>query len=110
MQLMKESSPGTITTAPKVQKFERLKTIEKEHKDALDRAVSLNIPHAVATSEDESHEDEPEPSHAKREDASETKQKSSGKSANWDQLVEKLFKKSESGDLTLNKDAAASKE
>ncbi|ESR43821.1 hypothetical protein CICLE_v10011712mg [Citrus x clementina] len=110
VQLMKESSPGTITTAPKVQKFERLKTIEKEHKDALDRAVSLNIPHAVATSEDESHEDEPEPSHAKREDASETKQKSSGNSANWDQLVEKLFKKSESGDLTLNKDAAASKE
>lgn len=110
VQLMKESSPGTIITAPKVQKFERLKTIEKEHKDALDRAVSLNIPHAVATSEDESHEDEREPSHAKREDASETKQKSSGKSANWDQLVEKLFKKSESGDLTLNKDAAASKE
>ncbi|KAH9675435.1 alpha/beta-Hydrolases superfamily protein [Citrus sinensis] len=110
VQLMKESSPETITTAPKVQKFERLKTIEKEHKDALDRAVSLNIPHAVATSEDQSHEDEPEPSHAKREDASETKQKSSGKSANWDQLVEKLFKKSESGDLTLNKDAAASKE
>ncbi|KDO50800.1 hypothetical protein CISIN_1g013107mg [Citrus sinensis] len=110
VQLMKESSPGTIITAPKVQKFERLKTIEKEHKDALDRAVSLNIPHAVATSEDQSHEDEREPSHAKREDASETKQKSSGKSANWDQLVEKLFKKSESGDLTLNKDAAASKE
>ncbi|KAL9427807.1 hypothetical protein AB3S75_029902 [Citrus x aurantiifolia] len=110
VQLMKESSPETITTAPKVQKFERLKTIEKEHKDALDRAVSLNIPHAVATSEDQSHEDEPEPSHAKREDASETKQKSSGKSANWDQLVEKLFKKSESGDLTLNKNAAASKE
>lgn len=110
VQLMKESSPGTIITAPKVQKFERLKTIEKEHKDALDRAVSLNIPHAVATSEDESHEDEREPSHAKREDASETKQKSSGNSANWDQLVEKLFKKSESGDLTLNKDAAASKE
>lgn len=110
VQLMKESSPETLTTAPKVQKFERLRTLEKEHKDALDRAVSLNIPHAVATLEDQSQEDEPEPSHAKREDASQTKQKSSGKDTNWDQLVGKLFKKSESGELTLNKGAYAPRE
>lgn len=110
VQLMKESSPETLTTAPKVQKFERWRTLEKEHKDALDRAVSLNIPHAVATLEDQSQEDEPEPSHAKREDASQTKQKSSGKDTNWDQLVGKLFKKSESGELTLNKGAYAPRE
>lgn len=43
-----------VKTPPKVQKIERLKTIKKEHKEALERAVSLNIPHAVETVEDES--------------------------------------------------------
>lgn len=102
---MRESSPETITTPPKVQKLERLQTIEKEHKDALERAVSLNIPHAV--NDPEPQKNEAESSQDEHEDASNTKSKSSG--GNWDHLVEKLFKKSESGELILNKDVDASK-
>ncbi|GAA0186543.1 hypothetical protein Leryth_019756 [Lithospermum erythrorhizon] len=42
-----------VKSAPKVEKFEMLKTIKKEHKDALERAVCLNIPNAVAIREEE---------------------------------------------------------
>ncbi|KAL2897382.1 Sn1-specific diacylglycerol lipase alpha [Bienertia sinuspersici] len=48
LQRMKENSTDTVTSPPKVQRFERSQTIEKEHKDALERAVSLNVPHAVS--------------------------------------------------------------
>ncbi|GMY24853.1 sn1-specific diacylglycerol lipase alpha [Fagus crenata] len=60
LQRMKESSSETVTAAPGVQKIERLQTIEKEHKDALERAVSLNVPHAVTNPEEvPSQENEP---------------------------------------------------
>ncbi|KAJ0043316.1 hypothetical protein Pint_18568 [Pistacia integerrima] len=107
LQRMRESSPETITTPPKVQKLERLQSIKKEHKDALERAVSLNIPHAV-TDPEEPQKNEAESSQGEHQDASNTKSKSS--SGNWDHLVEKLFKKSETGQLILNKDLNASKD
>ncbi|KAL3527458.1 hypothetical protein ACH5RR_012114 [Cinchona calisaya] len=50
LERLKETE--TVTTAPKIPKIERLHTLEKEHKDALERAVSLNIPHAVSTAEE----------------------------------------------------------
>ncbi|EYU30901.1 hypothetical protein MIMGU_mgv1a023663mg, partial [Erythranthe guttata] len=53
LQRLKEMNEETVTTPPKVQKLERKQTIEKEHKDALERAVSLNIPHAVGSTEEE---------------------------------------------------------
>ncbi|XP_010551782.1 PREDICTED: uncharacterized protein LOC104822315 [Tarenaya hassleriana] len=84
----------TVREAPKVKRMERKKTIEREHKDALERAVSLNIPHAVASS-------------AEEDDGGETETTAgggggSGKKANWDQVVEKLFKRSDSGELVLD--------
>ncbi|XP_044478715.1 uncharacterized protein LOC123205752 [Mangifera indica] len=106
LERMRENSPETITTPPMVQKLERQKTIEKEHKDALDRAVSLNIPHAI-TEPEEPQKHEADSSQGEHEDASNTKSKSS--SGNWDHLVEKLFKKSEEGEMILNKDMDASK-
>lgn len=105
---MKEISHETMTTAPKVQKLDRMQTLEKEHKDALDRAVSLNIPHAVSTSsEAESPEDEEESSSGGSQDTSKTIPKSSTGRTDWDQVVQKLFKKNESGELVLNKNVAA---
>lgn len=101
---MKESSSETITTAPKVQKLERLQTIEKEHKDALERAVSLNVPHAVNTSEDQKPEEAPQ---SEAEHVSETRSKSTSGRTNWDHVVQKLFKKNESGDIQLNREANA---
>lgn len=110
LELMKESGGGsTATTAPKVQRFERKQTLEKEHKDALERAVSLKVPHAVNSMEDEeaSHQDdetqEPPPSQSGE---SSTKTKPSSGRTNWDEVVETLFHRSESGDLRLRKEVA----
>ncbi|KAI4307655.1 hypothetical protein L6164_030820 [Bauhinia variegata] len=101
LQMMKDSSSETMTVPPTVQKFERLQTIEKEHKDALERAVSLNVPHAVSTSEDEPPETQnKEEASCKSEskDASSTISKPSGGRSSWDEVIEKLLRKSESGE------------
>ncbi|XP_022935324.1 uncharacterized protein LOC111442246 [Cucurbita moschata] len=112
LELMKESGGSTATTAPKVQRFERKQTLEKEHKDALERAVSLKVPHAVNSMEDDdeeeaSHEDdetqEPPPSQSGE---SSTKTKPTSGRTNWDEVVETLFHRSESGDLRLRKEVA----
>ncbi|KAL9355082.1 hypothetical protein Peur_053052 [Populus x canadensis] len=118
LEKMKEISSETITTPPDVQKFERMQTIEQEHRDALERAVSLNIPHAVATPDAEpcmDNDAEPcmdngtVPCQSEGEQASKTKSTSSGGKTNWDEVVKKLFKKGESGHLVLNKDETALK-
>ncbi|KAL3596794.1 hypothetical protein D5086_008431 [Populus alba] len=108
LEKMKEISSETITTPPDVQKFERMQTIEQEHRDALERAVSLNIPHAVATPDAEPCMDNgTAPSQSEGEQASKTKSTSSAGKTNWDEVVKKLFKKGESGHLVLNKDVTA---
>lgn len=111
---MKGSNSETMTVPPTVPKIERLQTIEKEHKDALERAVSLNVPHAVEAAEDETTEKkegegEGEPSNDNNEDGITTKSMSSAGKLNWDEVVEQLFKKGESGDLRLKKDTSVPK-
>ncbi|XP_076932602.1 uncharacterized protein LOC143598208 [Bidens hawaiensis] len=121
----KEKSAETMTTAPKVQKFDRKQSIEKEHRDALERAVSLNIPHAVNTNENEDDENEPRESTSASSDSEdksaaeklasehkdhgnihEIRNNSTTKSGrtNWDDLVERLFERSDSGKLKARKD------
>ncbi|PKA62734.1 hypothetical protein AXF42_Ash018942 [Apostasia shenzhenica] len=92
------------TTPPAQQKMERKQTLEKEHMDALERAFTLHVPHAVspeesttditssATYENLNPEAAAPPSDSK----------SSGR-ANWDDLVGKLFTRNEAGNLVLNK-------
>ncbi|XP_029126550.1 uncharacterized protein LOC109796076 isoform X2 [Cajanus cajan] len=105
LQLMKEKSSETVTDPPTVQKFERLKTIEKEHKDALERAVSLNVPHAVDSAEKEASEDnEDEATGSESKNVSSTQSNSSGGKSNWDEVVEKLLKKKETEDLNVERD------
>ena len=96
---MKERSTETVTVPPTVQKFERLQTIEREHRNAMERAVSLNVPHAVDAAESEPTENnEAEASSGGGKDASSTTHsRSSGGRSNWDEVVEKLLK-NESGD------------
>lgn len=109
---MKETAGSTTTSAPKVQKIERKQTLDKEHKDALERAVSLNVPHAVNSMEEETshHDDETqEPPPSQSEDSS-TKTKPASARTSWDEVVEKLFHRNESGDLRLRKEAAAADE
>ncbi|KAM2685444.1 hypothetical protein FF1_047148 [Malus domestica] len=107
LRMKEESSSETVTTAPKIQKLERLQTIEKEHKDALERAVSLNVPHAVTSNKEAPEDQKPEKApeiENQSEDAADTKLKSTGGRARWDDLVEKLFKK-DSGDVLLTRDS-----
>ncbi|KAG4975106.1 hypothetical protein AAZX31_11G220900 [Glycine max] len=94
LQLMKAQSSETVTDPPTVQKFQRLKTIEKEHRDALERAVSLNVPHAVDTAENEPSENNEgdDASGNGRNNVSSNQSKSSGGRSNWDDVVEKLLK------------------
>ncbi|KAH7679792.1 Feruloyl esterase protein [Dioscorea alata] len=94
------------TTPPPLQKMERKQTFEKEHKDALERAVTLNVPHAVQPTEASTEEDTSEGAFAEsqKEETSRSNSKSSGR-PNWNELVEKLFDRSESGNLVLKEDA-----
>lgn len=109
---MKDRSSETVTVPPTVQRFERLQTIQQEHRDALERAVSLNVPHAVDTAEkepSENNEAEAESSSSGGKDTLSSQSKSSGGGgrSNWDEVVEKLLKKNKPGDdLDLEKDTA----
>lgn len=102
-----QDSSKTMTVPPTLQKFERLKTIEKEHKDALERAVSLNVPHAVDTVEKEPSEDKEgeaaSGSNGDQEAASSSESKPSGGKLNWEEVVEKLLE-NEKGDEHIEED------
>ncbi|KAF2300546.1 hypothetical protein GH714_013992 [Hevea brasiliensis] len=112
LQTMMESSSETTTTPPKVQKLDRLQTLEKEHQDAIERAVSLNIPHNESITEAEPQEGkEAESSHGEHEGehASETKSQSSFSRTKWDELLNKVLEKDELDELAAKKDANAPK-
>ncbi|EYU45800.1 hypothetical protein ABFS82_11G100100 [Erythranthe guttata] len=120
LQNLKELSTETVTTPPKMQKLDRKLTLEKEHKDALERAVSLNIPHAVIPGEEESSGNTEEGSSSSVEKSVEASshdgktqhsseiEKSCCKNArtNWNEVAEKLFKRNESGKMLLNRDVS----
>ncbi|KAJ4975000.1 hypothetical protein NE237_008174 [Protea cynaroides] len=107
LQLLKESSIETMRTAPKAQKLERLKTLEKEHKDALERAVSLNVPHAVVPEEQPIGDLDSVASQDQGTEASSSRSKSSGEQTSWDEAIEKHYSRNESGELKLQKDIGA---
>ncbi|KAL7230510.1 hypothetical protein ACSBR2_008897 [Camellia fascicularis] len=97
LERMRENHYETTTAAPRVPKMERLRTIEKEHKDALERAVSLNIPHAATTHAEESKDGGDGDDAESSENEMKTKSMSSGGRTKWEMVVEKkLFKKNES--------------
>ncbi|ONK66207.1 uncharacterized protein A4U43_C06F5340 [Asparagus officinalis] len=105
---MKETS--VATSPPAQQRMERKQTLEKEHIDALERAVSLHVPHAVAPSDEataeallESSEETTNPPEETSEASSRGDSKFGGRT-NWLDLVEKLFSRNESGNLVLKKD------
>lgn len=94
------------TTPPPQQKMERLQSFEEEHKNALQRAKTLDVPHAADLSEEEIQEEDSTapPSDTHSETTTETK---SGGRTSWDELMEKLFTRDEDGRLVVNKDAMA---
>lgn len=112
---MKENSSGTLTTAPEVQRVERLYTLEKEHKNALDIAVSLDIPHAVSDPQKETlREEEGEFSSGDKKgsqnDGKEAERPSSnsvGERMDWNDVVHMLFDKNECSKMQIKRDVAA---
>ncbi|XP_058078325.1 uncharacterized protein LOC131226705 [Magnolia sinica] len=108
---MKESMEAA-KTPPTEQRITRQETIKKEHKDALERAVSLNVPHAVMPDETAEEGAMEGPPGGQEEGPSGghscSGSQSSGRT-NWDALVEKLFHRNESGKLILKKDVDVAK-
>ncbi|XP_074566587.1 uncharacterized protein LOC141823220 isoform X2 [Curcuma longa] len=111
LDLLKEKP----TSPPPLQLMSRKQSLEMEHKHALERAASLNIAHALATTEDDSATgegskasiDAASPEVLQDPTPASISSKSSGRT-NWDELVEKLFTRNESGHLVLKKEISRS--
>lgn len=102
MQLMREKD-HTLEIPPK-QRMERQDSLAKEHsqeyKAALRRAVTLDVPHAFLPSQygtfDEKLDDEDS------QQSVGSSAKSTGRES-WDELIERLFERDESGDMVLRR-------
>ncbi|KAL8231785.1 hypothetical protein R6Q57_001563 [Mikania cordata] len=99
LQLLQEKSCEAATMPPKVQRFERLQSIEKEHKDAIERAVSLKIPHADRMTDPEDEEKQPLTNKTEKDyNQQECPLKLEERDApprtatNWNKLVERLLR------------------
>ncbi|XP_050223747.1 uncharacterized protein LOC126673588 [Mercurialis annua] len=99
---------------PAKQRMERQETMVREHTEeynaALQRAVILAVPHAMSHSRYGTFEEQKQDEELTEDDSS----KSSGESSfgssrqsrpkeNWDELIERLFEKDESGHMVLKK-------
>ncbi|XP_071707416.1 uncharacterized protein [Rutidosis leptorrhynchoides] len=96
LNIMLEEDP--IMEIPAKQKMERQQTLAKEHsneyKAALQRAVSLSVPHASLPSAYGTFQDIEEGGSSSRKQRPEE---------SWDDLIERLFDKGESGHMLLKK-------
>ncbi|BAF19229.1 Os06g0256300 [Oryza sativa Japonica Group] len=104
LELMKGNEKPT--TPPAQQKMERLQSFEEEHKNALERAKTLDVPHAVDLSEVEIQEgSSPTPPSDTHSEAT-SEAKSAGRTS-WDELMHKLFTRDEGGKLVVKEDIKA---
>ncbi|WOG91352.1 hypothetical protein DCAR_0310601 [Daucus carota subsp. sativus] len=105
LDIMLEQDP--IMEIPATQKMERQKTLAREHseeyKAALRRAVTLAVPHAFSPSRYGTFEEQEagENSNMSSEDSSSGSSHNSRPRETWDELIEHLFEKNESGHLVL---------
>lgn len=110
---------GEPTGPPAQQRMERKQTLEKEHVDALEWAVTLHVPHAVPPPEEstvgaslESPNETANVPVDKSQGGVDATSRSNSKSSsrtNWQDLVEKLFSENESGNLVLKKEVGIPK-
>lgn len=99
-----------IMEIPSKQRMERQETLAREHseeyKAALQRAVTLAVPHAFSPSQYGTFNEQKEEGEDSTRLSGETSFGSSKKSKqreNWDVLIERLFDKDESGHMVLKK-------
>nr|CAB3470227.1 unnamed protein product [Digitaria exilis] len=98
LELMKESE--NAMAPPPQQKMERLQSFEEEHKSALQRAKTLDVPHAADLSEEEIQVDGSTTPPSDTHSETTTEPKSAGRTS-WDELMEKLFTRDEDGKLVV---------
>lgn len=103
LELMQEKDESLVV--PPKQKMERQKTLVKEHREehnaALRRAVSLAVPHAFQPSEYGTFGDgDGDGSNHAAGDSSSTKSQTK---ESWDDLIERLFERDDSGRMQLKK-------
>lgn len=108
VQLMLEKD--RIMEIPAKQKMERQETLAREHieeyKAALQRAVTLSVPHAYSPSQYGTFDDESEDGENSHKSSGESSVGSSAKNKSkesWNELIERLFDKDESGHMVLKK-------
>lgn len=97
-----------VMEIPAKQKMERQQTLTRghgeEHKAALQRAVTLAVPHAFSPSHygtfDGKEDEHSDKSVGDSSTGSSTKSKNKD---NWEELIERLFEKDESGHMILKK-------
>ncbi|KAH7557653.1 hypothetical protein ACOSP7_027496 [Xanthoceras sorbifolium] len=97
-----------VMEIPEKQRMERQETLQREHtqeyKAALHRAVTLSVPHAFEPSQYGTFdEEEGNSSHGSSGESSVSSSIKDKKRENWDELIERLFEKDESGHIVLKK-------
>ena len=98
-----------IVEIPAKQKMERQATLAREHnqehKAALQRAVTLAVPHAYSPSQYGTFSDPEEGDNPRRssEGSSYDPSKKSMKKESWDEMIDRLFEKDETGHLLFKK-------
>ncbi|KAF8413168.1 hypothetical protein HHK36_001144 [Tetracentron sinense] len=101
-----------IMEIPAKQRMERQETLVREHREehraALQRAVTLAVPHAFSPSPYGTFKEQEEGENSNRasEDSSPGSSKKSRKRESWDELIEHLFDKDDSGHMVLKKSQA----
>lgn len=88
LQLLKEA--GKKDSKQLEKRMSRKQSLQQEHRIALEKAVTLQVPHAVDPDEEES--------------VVSSSPGSESRETNWDELVQKLFVKNSSGKMKLKKD------
>lgn len=104
LELMQERDH--VKEIPAKQKMERQQTLTREHneehKAALQRAVTLAVPHAFSPSHYGTFDElEEEQSDTSVRDSSPGSSSRSKTKDNWDKLIERLYEKDESGHKIL---------
>lgn len=104
---MLEQEP--IMEIPAKQKMERQETLAREHseeyKAALRRAVTLDVPHAFSPSRYGTFEEQDDKENSDKSigDSSSGSSKKSNPRESWDELIERIFEKDDSGHMVLKK-------
>ncbi|KAL2540165.1 alpha/beta-Hydrolases superfamily protein [Abeliophyllum distichum] len=95
---------------PPKQRMERQETLAREHSEeynaALHRAVTLDVPHAISPSQYGTFDEKKDHENSSRGSSTGSSTKSKTRD-NWDELIERLFEKDESGHISLKKPLAA---